>query len=134
MTGLYYHKVVGDYTTLSLLRFYENGYVIYTKETGEKGYFGKLLKRFSMDGHVVNGDSGTIFCGAYEIFNNRIVFKVENEILDTSDSWVVKDVISFRGELSSEEMLLKQSSKRNPSETEMLFAKTEDAKLLEELG
>lgn len=135
MTGLFYHKDIAEHTTFSLLRFYENGYVIFKKITGtDKKYLAKELKTFSMNGHIVNGEVEYTFCGAFETFENRISFKVENEIRNPSDSWAQKDVLSFKGTMNSEtELILKQTSKRTTFETENKYLKTTDEELLNEL-
>ncbi len=138
MNGLFYHneiKADSTSTTLSLLRFYENGYVIFKKITGDKEYFAKELKKFSMTGHVVNGEPEYIFCGAFEDFgNDTISFKVENEIRDPSNSWAVKDLLSFKGKIISEtELLLKSVSKATKFEVENKYLKTTDQDLLNEL-
>ncbi|MES2588422.1 MAG: hypothetical protein V4622_05525 [Bacteroidota bacterium] len=138
MNGLFYHneiKVDSTSTTLSLLRFYENGYVIFKKITGDKEYFAKQLKTFSMTGHVVNGEPEYTFCGAFEDFeNDTISFKVENEIHDPSNTWAVKDLLSFKGKVVSEtELLLKSVSKATKFELENKYLKTTDQDLLNEL-
>ncbi|ASS49500.1 MAG: hypothetical protein A3D31_02715 [Candidatus Fluviicola riflensis] len=135
MNGLFYHKEIAEYTTLSLLRFYENGYVIFKKITGDKEYFAKELKKFSMTGHVVNGEPEYTFCGAFEDFGSgTISFKVENEILDPSNTWSQKDVLSFKGTINDETtLLLKQTSKRTGFEIENNYLKTTDEDLLNEL-
>lgn len=138
MNGLFYHneiKVGSTSTTLSLLRFYENGYVIFKKITGDREYFAKELKRFYMTGHVVNGEPEYTFCGAFEDFGNgTISFKVENEIRDPSNTWVEKDLLSFNGKVISEtELILKYVSKLTKFEVENKYLKTTDQSLLNEL-
>ncbi len=138
MDGLFYHNEMKDgstSTTLSLLRFYENGYVIFQKITGDKEYFAKKLKRFSMTGHAVNGEPEYTFCGAFEDFGNETIsFKVENEILDSSNTWAEKDLLSFKGKVISEtELILRSVSKRTKFEVELTYLKTTDQDLLNEL-
>lgn len=135
MNGLFYHKEVAENTTFSVLRFYENGYVIFKKITGdEKAYVTKELKAFSMNGHVVNGAPEYTFCGAFDVYGESISFKVENEVSDPSNSWVEKDVLSFKGSVISEtELLLKHISKRRQFEIENTYLKTTDQDLLNEL-
>lgn len=138
MEGLFYHNEIRDgstSTTLSLLRFYENGYVIFQKITGDKEYFAKQLKKFSMTGHAVNGEPEYTFCGAFEDFGNgTISFKVENEILDPSNTWAEKDLLSFSGKVISEtELALKSVSKRTKFEVELTYVKTTDQDLLNQL-
>jgi hypothetical protein len=138
MNGLFYHNEItsdGASTILSLLRFYENGYVIFTKITGDKNYFAKVLKRFSMTGHDVNGEPEFTFCGAFEDYGNgTISFKVENEIRDPSNTWAVKDVLSFKGNVISETKInFKYISKLRKFEVENVFFKTTDQNLINEL-
>lgn len=138
MTGLFYHNEMKEgstSTTLSLLRFYENGYVIFKKITGDKAYFAKELKTFSMTGHEVNGEPEYTFCGAFEYFGNgTISFKVENQVSDPSNTWVEKDLLTFKGSVINEtELILKQVSKRTNFEVENKYLKTTDQDLLNEL-
>lgn len=138
MNGLFYHneiKVGSTSKTLSLLRFYENGYVIFKKITGDKVYFAKELKRFSMTGHVVNGEPEYTFCGAFEDYGNgTISFKVENEVSDPSNTWAAKDLLSFKGKVISEtELILSCVSKLTKFEVENRYLKTTDQDLLNEL-
>lgn len=135
MKGLFYHIDLADNCTLSLLRFYENGYVIYKKITGnKKDYFAKELKTFSMNGHMVNGAPEFTFCGAFDYGENTISFKIENEIPDSSDTWVQKDVLSFKGKIISEdELFLKSVSKRTKFETENTYLKITEQELLDKL-
>lgn len=138
MNGLFYHheiKAGSTSTTLSLLRFYENGYVLFKKITGNKEYFTKELKKFSMTGHVVNGEPEYTFCGAFEDFgNSTISFKVVNEIPYPSNTWAQKDLLSFTGKIISEkELILKCVSKLTKFEVENKYLKTTDQDLLNEL-
>lgn len=134
MNGLFYNKVVAEYTTLNLLRFYDNGYVIFKTVAGDKAYITKELKLFSMNGHIVNGEPEYTFCGAFEVFSNIIKFKIENEINGTSNGWAQKDVLSFKGTMTSEtELDLKQISKRTKFEIVRKYLKTTDQDLLNEL-
>jgi hypothetical protein len=133
MIGLFYHAHETDQNAISLLRFYENGYVIYKKINGNtKEYISRQLRLFSMDGHVVKGEPEFTFCGAYEFSSSSKSFKIENEITNPSDSWVQKDVLSFKGSIINEnELLLKSVSKRTKFETENTYKKITDQALLE---
>lgn len=138
MNGLFYHKEIkagSTSSTLSLLRFYENGYVIFRKITGDKEYFAKVLKSFTMTGHVVNGEAEYTFCGAFEDFGTgNISFKVENEMRDSSNTWAQKDILSFKGKVISEtELILKHVSKLTKFEVENNYLKTTDQDLLKEI-
>jgi len=136
MTGLFYHheiKADSAPATLRLLRFYENGYVIFKKITGDKAYFAKELRRFSMTGHVVNGEPEYTFCGSFEVYGNSISFKIENEIHDPSNTWAVKDILSFKGTVINESaLMLKSISKHTKFEDENKYLKTTDQDLLNE--
>jgi hypothetical protein len=133
MIGLFYHAHETDQNAISLLRFYENGYVIYKKINGNtKEYISRQLRLFSMDGHVVKGEPEFTFCGAYEFSSSSISFKIENEITNPSDSWVQKDVLSFKGSIINEnELFLKSVSKRTKFETENTYKKITDQALLD---
>lgn len=138
MDGLFYHNEMKEGSTsatLSLLRFYANGYVIFKKITGDKEYFTKELKKFSMTGHAVNGEPEYTFCGAFGDFgNDTISFKVENEIPNPANTWAEKDLLSFKGKVISEtELILKSVSKRTKFEVELTYLKTTDQDLLKEL-
>lgn len=138
MNGLFYHneiKAGSTSTTLSLLRFYENGYVIFRKITGDKEYFARVLKSFTMTGYVVNGEPEYTFCGACQDFGTgTISFKVENEIRDIGNTWVEKDILSFKGKVISEtELILKYVSKLTKFEVENNYLKTTDQDLLNEI-
>ncbi len=138
MNGLFYHneiKADSASTTLSLLRFYENGYVIFIKITGDKEYFAKELKRFSMTGHVVNGEPEYTFCGACQDFGTgAISFKVENEIRDPSNTWAEKDILSFKGKAINEtELILNCVSKLRKTEVQHKYLKTTDQDLLNQI-
>lgn len=132
MNGLFYCKESSENTTFYLLRFYENGYVLFKKvTTDKKDYLEKQLKTFSMNGHIVNGEPEFTFCGAYQEYNDKITFKVENEITNPSDTWVQKDVLSFSGTINSEtELTLKQISKRTNYELTNNYLKTNEQELL----
>ncbi|HRG58013.1 MAG TPA: hypothetical protein PK323_03595 [Bacteroidia bacterium] len=135
MKGLYYNIEVAENTTISLLRFYENGYVIYKKIVGnKKDYIARELKMFSMNGHIVNGEREYTYCGAFEYNDNKISFKIENEIINSSNSWVQKDVLSFKGSIINDhELLLKSVSKRTKLETENSYLKITEQELLDKL-
>lgn len=135
MNGLFYCNEVADSTTLHLLRFYDNGYVIYKKVTGNsKDYLKKELKFFAMNGHTIVGQPEFTFCGAYDENGTTIKFKVENEIPDPSNSWAEKDILTFKGTFDNENtLLIKQSSKRRLTEIEKIYIKTNDTDLLNQM-
>ncbi len=134
MNGLFYQKEVAEYTTYHLLRFYENGYVIYKKVTGsDKAYLSRELKSFAMVGHDVKGEPEFTFCGSFEDYGDVISCKVENQIMDSSDTWAEKDVLSFRGKFNENgELELKKISKRTKFEVDIKFLPTIDEVLMSE--
>jgi hypothetical protein len=134
MNGLFYQKEVAEYTTYHLLRFYENGNVIYKKVTGDdKAYLTKELKSFRMVGFDVKGEPEFTFCGSFEDYGDVISCKVENQIMDASDTWAEKDVLSFRGKFNEKgELELKKISKRTKFEVDLKFLATTDEALISE--
>lgn len=134
MNGLFYQKEVAEYTHYHLLRFYENGYVIYKKVTGsDKVYLTKELKSFAMDGYDVKGEPEYTFCGSFEDYGDVISCKLENQIMDSSNTWVEKDVLSFRGKFNDlGELELKKISKRTKFEVDLKFSATTDEALMSE--
>lgn len=136
MQKLYCAMEKGEYTRFHLLRFYDaSGYVIFKSIAGEKAdYVKKQLLNFKMEGHRVKGEPEFTFCGAFHESGDKISFKVENEILDSSDSWAQKDVISFNGSIANEnELELRQVSKRTGFEISRTYLKTTDEELVEKI-
>jgi len=136
MQNLYYAMEKNEYITLHLLRFYDaSHYVIFKSVTGDKaGYFKKEISNFKMDGHRIKGEPEFTFCGAFFKSGDTISFKVENEILNSSESWAHKDVISFKGHIAHGNGLeLKQVSKRTGFEISRTYLKITDEELVEKL-
>jgi hypothetical protein len=136
MEGLFYCKTNDEkYTTVHLLKFYENsGYVIAKSVTGDNfHYFAKELKIFSMDGHIVKGEPEFTFCGAYNQTGDALSFKVENEISDSSDTWAQKDILSFKGSLNGPELHLTQISKRTKLEIQRIYFKGTEEEILKNI-
>lgn len=135
MEGLFVHREEAENTTLHLLRFYANDYVIYRSITGnKKDYVTKVIRKFSMTGHQVNGEPEFTFCGAYQEYGERLSFKVENELANASDTWAQKDVLSFKGVVKEDqELRLTRTSKRTQQQVEMVFSRTTDEALLNSL-
>lgn len=133
--GLYSATEQGEYTTYHLLRFYaESQYVIFRSVGDNPDHFRKELLNFKMEGHQVKGKPELTFCGAFQDYGDTVSFKVENEILDPSDSWTQKDVISFKGSVTNEiELELKQTSKRTGLEISRIYLKTTDEEILEKV-
>lgn len=123
----------GKYITLQLLKFYaESGYVMYKSITGDlPQYFSKELKNFRMEGHLLKDLPEFTFLGAYSESGDKMIFKVENEITDTSDSYAQKDVLTFKGTMISEnEIHLTKTSKRTNFSSDGVYLKMTDAEVL----
>lgn len=134
MDGLYYCLEKNEHSTLYLIRFYnESNYVITKKITGSKiDYIKKELANFRMEGLSVKGAPEYTFCGAFDESPSSISFKVENEITDYSESWVNKDVITFKGKINPDgSIFCKQTHKRNGYSFDCTYTKTSDELLIE---
>ncbi|MFM9984324.1 MAG: hypothetical protein ACKVOK_03780 [Flavobacteriales bacterium] len=137
MQGLYYAIERGEYTKLHLLRFYnESQYVIAKSITGDDPlYIRRELANFKMEGHVVKGEPEYTFCGAFDENGERVSFKVENEIRDSSNSWAHKDVLSFKGTQNTEgDLALTQVSKRTKLEVKRTYHKTTDEEVMQKMA
>jgi len=132
MQRLYYALERGEYITIHLLRFYdESQYVIAKSVTGDDPkYLKKELLNFKMEGHDVKGEPEYTFCGAFDDYGDSLSFKVENQVADPSNTWVEKDVLSFKGKIIEERLHLKQVSKRTQFETERVYQPTTEEELL----
>lgn len=136
MEGLYCNIERGEYTKLHLLRFYEQSqYVIYKSVTGsDPVYFKRELQNFKMDGFQVKGEPEYTFCGACQDYGDSISFKVENELTDSSETWVHKDVLSFKGSRNADGSLqFKQVSKGTSHETERSYNQMTEQEILNQL-
>jgi hypothetical protein len=134
MNGLFYQKEVAEYTAYHFLRFYENGYVIYKKVTGDdKAYLTRELKSFVMVGHDVKGAPEFTFCGSFDDFGDIISCRVENQIMDSTDTWAEKDLYNFRGKFNENgELEMKKVSKMRGYEEHLKFLPTTDEVLMSE--
>ena len=132
MQRLYYASERGEHTTIHLLRFYdESQYVIAKSVTGDDPkYLKKELLNFKMDGHEVKGEPEYTFCGAFDDYGDTLSFKVENQVADPSNTWVEKDLLSFKGKYVEESLHLKIVSKRTQRETERVYLPTTEEELL----
>lgn len=133
MEGLYYAIEHGENTTLHLLRFYNDSQYVISKSIigNDLKYFKRELLNFKMEGHVVKGEPEFTFCGAFSESGDAISFKVENELRDTSETWVHKDVLSFKGLITIENSLqLVQISKRTNIEIKRVYKQTSEEELL----
>ena len=136
MEGLFYAIEREEYTKIHLLRFYENSeYVIAKTVTGnDQNYIKKELKNFRMEGFDVIGEPEYTFCGAFMDSGSSISFKVENQLADSSESWVYKDVLTFKGSILDENTLqLKQISKRTGFEVERTYKRASEEEILSEI-
>lgn len=136
MEGLFYAIEREEYTKIHLLRFYENSeYVIAKTVTGnDQNYIKKELKNFRMEGFDVIGEPEYTFCGAFMDSGSSISFKVENQLADSSESWVYKDVLTFKGSILDENtLLLKQISKRTSFEVERTYKRASEEEILSEI-
>lgn len=132
MERLYYAIERGERIAIHLLRFYdESQYVIAKSVTvDEPKYLKKELLNFKMDGHEVKGEPEYTFCGAFDDYGDKLSFKVENQVADPSNTWVEKDVLSFKGKYVDESLHLKLVSKRTQWETERVYLPTTEEELL----
>lgn len=133
MEGLFYQLEKSDALTLHLLKFYnDSNAVIAKKVTGSKlEYFKKELHNFELNGFTVKGEPEFTFWGAFTESSQTISFKVENEIADTSNTWVQKDILSFNGKiLSNGDLNLTQVSKRTGYSSERIYMQANDEQLL----
>lgn len=135
MNGLFFQKETGEYTSFHLLRFYDNGYVLYKKVTGtDSKFLSRELRTFSMNGMEVNGQPEYTFCGAYNESGDSLSFKVENEILNPAETWTYKDILSFKGTLHEDHTLtVTKTSKHTGNAQEHTFTRISDQEFLQSL-
>ena len=84
-----------------------------------------------MVGFDVKGEPEFTFCGSFEDYGDIISCKVENQMMDSTDTWAEKDVLSFRGKFNVKgELELKKISKRTKFEVDLKFSPTTDEALM----
>lgn len=107
MEGLFYCYENTGTPTFHLLRFYpESGYVL-SKELNYEQIddVEKMLKKFGLNGHILIGEPEFIYWGAFSEYDDKLKFKVENEIMNPGDTWVEYDLRSFVGKIISNDEL-----------------------------
>lgn len=126
MEGLFYSYEHAGYPAIHLLRFYEtSGYVLAQVVSGDRiDDVPKMLRKFAMENHKLQGEPEYVFAGAYQENGNRLQFKIENEIRSSSETWAKYDLLHFKGEIVSPgELTLRVTSKTTGKTVERTYYK-----------